>query len=71
MSLGIVFFMLISLTSCGNKNDKNNEGNDASNIEENSGTCEGAQEFTNSLDTRIPNCFKADNCGKKRKRNIC
>ena len=42
LSLGIMFFVFVSLTSCGNKKDKNNEGNESSNIEEYSGTCEGA-----------------------------
>jgi hypothetical protein len=65
MSFGIMFFLLVSLPSCGNKNDKNNEVNDSSNVEEDSGNCEGAQEFANTLDTRIPNCFKADNCEKR------
>ena len=65
ISLGIIFFVLVSLSSCGNKTDKNNEANDSSNVEENSGTCEGAEEFANTLDTRIPACFKADNCEKR------
>lgn len=43
LSFGIMFFVLVSLASCGNKKDKNNEVNNSSNVDGSNGTEDGQE----------------------------
>ena len=66
---GSMLIVSVFLISCGNSNKSESESSETTietkKVEENTGTCEGAQEFANTLDTRIPPCFKSDGCEKR------
>lgn len=62
---GAFFFASIMLISCNNSGEKSNSSSNPEQVKENSGDCLGAQRFANTLDTRLPSCFKADNCEKR------
>ena len=62
---GAMLIASVILTSCGNSKKSDSESSETKKVEENTGTCEGAQEFANTLDTRDIPCFKADRCEKR------
>jgi hypothetical protein len=62
---GAMLFASVILTSCNNSKKSDSESSETKKVEVNTGTCEGAQEFANTLDTRLPACFKADGCEKR------